>query len=93
MRRPAYDHISGRVIDLEAYRRVRRRNQELNEFVFHVVLLTLANACLFAINLMSSPRDLWFYWPLALSAAAILIHATAIAVRAHVWHRHGNLGF
>ncbi len=42
----------------------RHRIAELRRFYQHFALFMFVNMLLIAINLVTSPNQLWFYWPL-----------------------------
>jgi hypothetical protein len=46
-------------------------------FLIHLAAYTVVNAGLVAINLVTTPDRLWFYWPLAGWGVGILAHGTA----------------
>ena len=49
----------------ERYERARKRVQAVKGFYIHLAVYVIVNAGLVAINLLTSPHELWFYWPLA----------------------------
>ncbi len=58
--------------DLE---RARKRAHELREFYNHLWSYIGVNAILIIINLITSPKKLWFYWITAFWGIAIISHA------------------
>ncbi len=54
-------------ISLEEYKkayREMRAEDEKRGFSVHLVVYVLVNAMLIAINLIESPEDIWFFYPL-----------------------------
>lgn len=47
---------------LKAYRRVRK----IKGFYIYLIIYFVANIIFFIINLMTTPGDWWFYYPLAI---------------------------
>lgn len=46
------------------YEEARQYVQRLRGFYVHLAVYVGVNALLVTINLLSSPRTLWFYWPM-----------------------------
>lgn len=46
------------------YERARKRVREIRGFYSHLAIYLIVNAGLLAINLLTSPFSLWFYWPM-----------------------------
>ena len=47
-------------------------------FFFHFSAYVLVNAILIAVNLLTTPDRLWFYWPLLGWGIGILAHGLAV---------------
>ena len=47
-------------------------------FFFHFSAYVLVNAILIAVNLLTTPNKLWFYWPLLGWGIGILAHGLAV---------------
>ncbi len=62
----------------DEYDRARARVQALRGFYIHAITYVLVNLLLVAINLITSPDDLWFYWVTAGWEIALAIHAWTI---------------
>lgn len=62
----------------ERYERARKRAEELKGFYMHLGVYVIVNAALFALNMLTSPDMLWFYWPLLGWGVGMAIHAMAI---------------
>lgn len=61
----------------ERYQRARSRVMQLKAFYFHLLTYVVVIAGLFLINLLTSPRSWWFYWPALGWGIAVAIHALA----------------
>ncbi len=53
----------------------RKRAKRKLDFYNHLLIYVIVNAMLFAINVISSPGDYWFFWPLLGWGVAVAIHA------------------
>ena len=62
---------------LLAYSKVRR----LKGFYLHVIRYVVVIAGLALINLMTSPNNIWFIWPMLGWGLALVIHALAVFTR------------
>ena len=51
-------------VDTDVRARARKRVADIKGYYVHVGVYVIVNAALLAINLLSSPDTLWFYWPL-----------------------------
>jgi hypothetical protein len=60
-----------------AERDARRQVGRLRAFYHHLLVFVLVNGGLLAINLVTTPGRLWFYWPLLGWGIAIAFHALA----------------
>ena len=49
-----------------------------NGFFFHFSAYVLVNLILIAVNLLTTPDQLWFYWPLLGWGIGILAHGLAV---------------
>jgi uncharacterized membrane protein len=47
-------------------------------FLFHLAAYLFVNFLLVAINLLTTPNELWFYWPLLGWGIGILAHGLAV---------------
>ena len=48
----------------ENYKRAKERVAELKAFYGHVFVYLIVNIGLFIINILTTPHNSWFYWPL-----------------------------
>lgn len=56
-------------------RDARRQVHRLRSFYHHLLVFSLVNGGLAAINFMVSPDRLWFYWPLLGWGVWLVLHA------------------
>lgn len=64
--------------DSQAYKRARKRVEELRDFYSHLAVYLLVNLGLFMINMATNRQVLWFFWPLIGWGLAVLIHGTTV---------------
>jgi hypothetical protein len=62
----------------DRYQRAKARVEAIRGFYIHLAIYLLVNLCLFAINMLSDPHSLWFYWPLLGWGIAVAIHALTV---------------
>ena len=62
----------------ELYERARKRVEELKSFYTHLFVYIAVNAGLFLLNIITSPRHLWFYWPLIGWGIGLAIHGLSV---------------
>jgi hypothetical protein len=62
----------------ERYERAKRRVEEIRGFYGHLTAYVVVNAVLVALNLMTSPRYLWFRWPLFGWGIGLVLHAFSV---------------
>jgi hypothetical protein len=62
-------------VDTDVRAHARKRVEDIKGFYVHVGVYVIVNAALLAINLLSSPDTLWFYWPLLGWGIGVAIHA------------------
>ena len=70
-----------------AYRRARGRAAAKLGFYIHLMVYVIVNIFLVAINLMTSPGQLWFYWPLLCWGFGLAFHGFAIFMRTGLMER------
>jgi len=63
------------VRDDEAYKRAKKRVEELKGFYAHLIVYVVVNAVLVLINLWTSPGFLWFLFPLVGWGIGLFFHA------------------
>jgi len=50
--------------DSEEYKSAKVRVEEIRGFWSHLAVFIIVNIGIFIINMLTSPHQLWFYWPL-----------------------------
>jgi hypothetical protein len=68
----------------ERYERASKHVEELKSFYTHLGVYIVVNVGLFLINIMTSPRGLWFYWVLIGWGIGLLIHAFNVFISERV---------
>ena len=61
--------------DREQYESARKRVKEIKEFYSHLLSYVVVNLFLMALNLLTSPDHLWFFWPMLGWGIGIAVHA------------------
>ena len=59
----------------EQYESARKRAKEIKEFYSHLLSYVVVNLFLMALNLLTSPDHLWFFWPMFGWGIGIAVHA------------------
>lgn len=62
----------------EMYERARKRVEEIRSFYSHLFVYLAVNAGLFLLNIITSPKHLWFYWPLIGWGIGLAIHGLSV---------------
>jgi hypothetical protein len=70
----------GAVMNDERYEKTKKRVEELKKFYGNLITYVAVNILLIIINLVTSPRSLWFYWVTIFWGLAILLHASRVFV-------------
>ena len=60
------------------YQKAKERVEEIKGFYIHLIVFVLVNLLLFTIDMVTSPQDLWFFWPLAGWGIAVVLHAVRV---------------
>jgi len=60
------------------YKKARKRVEELKGFYIHLFIYILVNLGMFIVNIVTTPGELWFYWPLFGWGIGILAHAMSV---------------
>ena len=60
------------------YERARKRVREIRGFYSHLAIYLIVNAGLLAINLLTSPFSLWFYWPMLGWGIGVAVHGVSV---------------
>ncbi|SHG94850.1 2TM domain-containing protein [Flavobacterium fluvii] len=62
----------------ERYVRARKRMEEIKGFYENLKSFVMVNFLLTAINLITSPNHLWFYWPLLWWGVGVVFHGLKV---------------
>lgn len=57
-----------------AYERALKRVKELKGFYGNLISYCLVNSFLLALNLLTSPEHLWFFWPMLGWGIGVAVH-------------------
>ena len=60
------------------YKKARKKVEELKGFYIHLFIYILVNLGMFIVNIVTTPGELWFYWPLFGWGIGILAHAMSV---------------
>lgn len=60
--------------------RIRRRVHEKAELIRHLVVFLVVGSVLLALDLLTSPGTLWFFWPMGAWAAGLALHVADVFV-------------
>lgn len=63
-----------KIDEKECYESARKRVEEIRSFYSHLFVYAAVNAGLLILNVLTSPRHLWFYWPLIGWGILLAIH-------------------
>lgn len=58
-----------------AYLEARRHVRKLKSFYGNLIAYIIVNAFLIAVNLLTTPHNLWFFWPLLGWGIGLVFHA------------------
>ena len=67
-----------KMTEQETYDRAKKRVEELKSFYSHLFVYLAVNVGLFLLNILTSPRHLWFYWPLIGWGIGLSIHGLSV---------------
>jgi hypothetical protein len=62
----------------ERYFKAKKRVEEIKGFYGNLTAYILVNTALLAINLLTSAKHLWFYWPLIGWGIGVAIHGMKV---------------
>jgi hypothetical protein len=68
----------------ELLERAKKRVEEIRGFYVHLGVYVIVNGSLFALNMITSPDTLWFYWPLLGWGIGLALHAFAMVTENHL---------
>ncbi len=64
--------------DNKKYEKAKKRVEEIRSFYSHLFVYIVVNVGLFLLNIITSPRSLWFYWVVIGWGIGLAIHALNI---------------
>ena len=67
-------------MDEEKYKRAKKRVEDIKGFYGHLFSYIGVNVVLIVINLVTSPRTLWFYWVTIFWGIGLFWHAMGVFV-------------
>lgn len=62
----------------ERYLKARKRVEDIKGFYGNLVAYILVNIGLLVFNLLTSPKYLWFFWPLLWWGLAVAVHGMKV---------------
>ena len=62
-------------------RKARERVKELKEFYSHIIAYVVINIAFLIVNLLTSPKNLWFVWIAGMWGIGIIFHAYKVFVK------------
>ena len=62
----------------ERYFKARKKVEEIKGFYGNLISFTVVNIGLFALNMFTSPKHLWFYWPLLWWGIGVIFHGLKV---------------
>lgn len=60
------------------YERAKKRVEELKSFYIHLAVYITVNIALFILNMLTSPNDLWFVFPLLGWGIGLSVHFVVV---------------
>lgn len=60
------------------YQQAKERVQEIKGFYVHLMIYLIVNAGIFLVNILVTPKHLWFYWPILGWGVGILAHGVGV---------------
>lgn len=62
----------------ERYYQAKKRVEEIKGFYGHLISYVVVNVGLLVLNLLTSPKHLWFFWPMLGWGIGLLFHALKV---------------
>ncbi|TDE02390.1 2TM domain-containing protein [Flavobacterium hiemivividum] len=62
----------------ERYFKAKKRVEEIKGFYGNLIAYIIVNIGLLALNLVTSPNHLWFYWPMLGWGIGVIIHGMKV---------------
>ena len=60
------------------YQKAKKRVEAIKGFYIHLIVYVVVNLILFSINMITSPDNLWFVWPLMGWGIGFALHALSV---------------
>ena len=60
------------------YQKAKARVEAIKGFYIHLIVYVVVNLMLFSINMLVSPGNLWFIWPLMGWGIGFVLHALSV---------------
>ena len=60
------------------YQKAKERVEAIKGFYIHLIVYTVVNLILFSINMIVSPANLWFFWPLIGWGIGLAMHVLSV---------------
>ena len=64
--------------DQQAYNRAKKRVRQIKGFYIHAGVYGVVNLLLIAINSATTPRQIWFFWPLIGWGIGLAAHGLSV---------------
>ena len=71
--------------DIEKYKRAKERLEELKGLYIHAIIYVLVNTAVIIFNLISTPDNYWFIWPLIGWGTGLTIHAFGVYSKGRIF--------
>jgi hypothetical protein len=71
----------------EEYERARKRVRQIKGFYIHATVFVLVNVFLVILNLATTRREIWFFWPLFGWGIGLVAHGIAVFGFGGLWGR------
>ena len=68
-----------------AYERAHKRVKELKSFYSNLISYVIVTIFLIILNLITSPKQLWFYWPLMGWGIGVIGHGMSVFAIGKSW--------
>ncbi len=68
-----------------SYEEAKDRVEQLRGFYGHLIAYVLVNCFLLIVNLMTSPEDWWFQWPMLGWGIGLAIHGVSVFWEGGIW--------
>lgn len=62
------------------YQKAKERVEAIKGFYIHLTVYVVVNLMLFTINMITSPNNLWFFWPLMGWGIGFAFHTLSVFV-------------